>query len=276
MGKIFDALEKFDKEKRTKRPGEATVLSIDQKNDPRPETDSSANQIRMKTGIDNNLVTLFDPLSYESEQFKILRTRLLFPKDGITARTVMVTSALPDEGKTFASANLAISIAQGINDHVLLIDCDMRRPSIHRLFGFGRTAGLSDYLAGGHDLQSLLLKTPVDKLTLLPGGTIPPNPAELLSSHRMSNLLVEVRSRYKDRFIILDTPPPHMTADANALTNQVDGILLVMKYQQTPRQQVEKLVEKLGKEKILGVLVNRFQKPSLKYGGYMTRLGYKK
>jgi exopolysaccharide/PEP-CTERM locus tyrosine autokinase len=177
----------------------------------------------------------------------------------------MVTSAMQSEGKSFSAANLAVSIAQGINENVLLIDCDMRRPTQHQIFGFGKVNGLSDYLLGDTQLENLLLKTSVPKLTLLPGGPIPPNPSELLSSKRMSELLFEVKGRYPDRFIVIDTPPPQLTSETSALANQVDTILLVMKHLKTPREEVEGLVEKLGKEKILGVILNQFHKSLKKY-----------
>jgi len=158
--------------------------------------------------IDKNLVALLKTQSFENEQFKMLRTNLLFPSSGKSPRTIMVTSAVPDEGKSFVAANLAISIAQSIQEHVLLIDCDIRRPCVHTQFGFGDVTGLSEYLVNGPSLSSLLLKTEVNKLSILPAGRPPHNPSELLSSQRMSKLLEEVTERYRDRYIVIDSPPP--------------------------------------------------------------------
>jgi exopolysaccharide/PEP-CTERM locus tyrosine autokinase len=184
----------------------------------------------------------------------------------------MVTSALPGEGKSFLAANLAVTIAQNINEHVLLMDCDMRQPSVNRMFGFGRVPGLSEYLSEGFPLPSLLLKTGISKLTLLTAGAPPTNPSELLSSSRMSSLLAEVQARYPDRYVIIDSPPPHLTAEAQVIARQVDGILIVVKYRGTDRNLVADLVEKLGKEKVLGVVFNFFdQRVSAykgKYGAY--------
>jgi protein-tyrosine kinase len=119
--------------------------------------------------MDPHLVTFHDPTSIESEIFKILRTNILFPKTGAPPASIMVTSAIPGDGKSFVAANLAISIAQGIENHVLLMDCDMRRSTIHRKFGFGDTVpGLSEFLSQGTPLSSLLRKTAIDKLTILP------------------------------------------------------------------------------------------------------------
>ncbi|MBL7180662.1 MAG: polysaccharide biosynthesis tyrosine autokinase [Desulfobacterales bacterium] len=195
---------------------------------------------------------------------------------GKAARSIMVTSAVPGEGKSFVAANLAISIAQSIQEHVLIIDSDMRVPSIHRQFGFDDIPGLSEYLANGTPLSMLLQKTKVDKLSILPAGKPPHNPAELLSSQRMSKLLEEVRERYSDRYIIIDSPPPKLTAEANALARQVDGILLIVKYGSTPRDMVSDLIELLGKEKILGVVFNRVDMRLSNYLAYKRYAKYGK
>ncbi len=225
-----------------------------------------------KNAIDKNLVSLFNPESFEAEQFKILRTNLLFPTSGESPRSIMVTSALPGEGKSFVAANLAVSVARHINRSVLLIDCDLRRPSIQRQFGFGDTPGLGDYLSRGTELPSLLLKTSVDHLTILPAGRPPANPSELLSSERMYDLLEEVSIRYHDRLIIIDSPPPRLAAESGALARQVDGILVVVKYASTPRDMVTELIDKLGPDKVLGAIVNSFEMSSpfyaKKYYGY--------
>jgi protein-tyrosine kinase len=212
-----------------------------------------------KNAIDKNLVSLFRPDSFEAEQFKILRTNLLFPTSGQSPRSIMVTSAVPGEGKSFVAANLAVSIALHINRRVLLIDCDLRRPSIQRQFGFGDTPGLSDYLSRGVELPSLLLKTGVDHLTILPAGRPPSNPSELLSSERMSDLIEEVSGRYPDRLVIIDSPPPRLAAESGALARQVDGILLVVKYASTSRKMVTGLIDQLGPNKVLGAIVNNFE-----------------
>jgi exopolysaccharide/PEP-CTERM locus tyrosine autokinase len=225
-----------------------------------------------KKAIDKNLVSLSNPQSFEAEQFKILRTNLLFPANGESPRSIMVTSAVPGEGKSFVAANLAVSVARHLNRSVLLIDCDLRRPSIHRQFGFGGTPGLSDYLSRGIELPSLLLKTGVDHLTILPAGRPPSNPSELLSSERMSHLIEEVSARYHDRVIIIDSPPAKLAAESGALARQVDGILVVVKYASTPREIVTELIDKLGPNKVLGAIVNNFEMMSpyysKKYYGY--------
>ena len=207
--------------------------------------------------IDKNLIVHLRPNSFEAEQFKILRTNLLYPSSGRSPRSIMLTSALPGEGKSYVSANLAISIAQSIQEYVLLIDCDIRVPSIHTRFGFGDVSGLSDYLTKDVPLSSLILKTPINKLSILPGGKPPHNPSELLSSQQMSKLLQEVKNRYSDRYIVIDSPPPKLTAESAVISRQVDGVLLVIEYGATPREMISDLIDVIGKEKILGVIFNK-------------------
>lgn len=219
-------------------------------------------------GSDRDLVVLRDPLSFEAEQFKILRTNLLFPADGAPLRSIMITSALPGEGKSFVAANLAVSIAQNINEHVLLVDCDIRKPCVHRRFGYSDTPGLSEYLSDGTPLASLLVKTAVEKLTILPGGTPPPNPAELLSSVKMQQFLAEAKDRYNDRYLIIDSPPPSLTAETRAVASYVDGVVLVVDFKRTPRDEVMELVEKIGRKKVLGTIVNRYDLRTPGYGKY--------
>lgn len=282
MGKIYEAFEKTGRakdlmvvpaakaksDKRRKVKKEIKVLN------PKPVA-------RTKTAdtlkIDPHLVTYHDPTSVEAEIFKILRTNILFPKTGEPPASIMVTSAIPGDGKSFVAANLAISIARGIEEHVLLMDCDMRRSSIHSRFGFnGKVPGLSDFLSGKQPLDALLKKTAVEKLTILPGGTPPPNPSELLCSQAMQSLLRETKNRYSDRYTIVDSPPPHLTAETTALAKYVDGIILVVRYASTPKDLVKELVEKLGRQKIIGVVMNGYRVPVTERYGYGKYKGYGK
>ena len=226
--------------------------------------------------IDKNMVTLLKPQSFEAEQFKILRTNLLFPSSGRSPRTILITSAVPDEGKSLIAANLAVSIAQSIQEYVLLIDCDIRRPCIHTQFGFGDVPGLSDHLSKGIPVSSLLLKTKVNKLSILPAGNPAHNPSELVSSQQMSRLLQEVKYRYSDRFIVIDSPPPRLTAESSALSRQVDGVLLVIEYGRTSREMVSDLVKTIGKEKIIGIVLNKLDMRFANYYGLGKQKAYSK
>lgn len=181
----------------------------------------------------------------------------------------MVSSAVPGEGKSFVAANLAISIAQNIDEHVLLVDCDLRLPSVHKRFGYGQTAGLSEYLSGKvAQLSSVFLKTRVDKLSIIPGGKPPHNPSELISSDHMTRLLNEMKTRYEDRYVIIDTAPPQLASETSALAKLVDGILVVVQYGKTKREVVSDTVNILGKDKILGIVLNQYDFRSSSYYGY--------
>ena len=232
-------------------------------------TDTFSHQYETRA-IDKNLISLLDPQCFESEQFKILRTNIFVPVEGQAPRSLIVTSVAPGEGKSFVAANLAVSVAKAIDRHVLLMDCDLRRPTIHSLFGFGQVPGMSDYLADGTSLPTLLQKTKVPKLTILPAGKPPHNPAELLSSDRMADLVNEVSERYSNRLIIIDSPPPRLTAETFVLASQVDGVVLVVKYGSTPRDMVAELINKMGKDRILGCVVNHFdvRTPGYRYRYY--------
>jgi capsular exopolysaccharide synthesis family protein len=280
MGKIHDALEKS----RTKEHlnvvhhvptthREIQKPTVDRQN----RSDGVDPIFTDSHNLDPALVAFHSHRSVEAEIFKILRTNILFPKDGVPPRLIMITSAIPGDGKSFVAANLAISIAQGIEEHVLLMDCDMRRSSVHLKFGLrGDVPGLSDYLTGRYPLPALLKKTTIDKLTILPGGLTPHNPSELLSSSAMQNLLKETRDRYDDRYIIVDSPPPQLTAETTALAKYIDAIIIVVKYGSTPKDLVVDLTEKLGKEKIIGVVMNGYRVPTTERYGYGRYKGYKK
>lgn len=272
MGKVFDALEKSNKNKETKTAAPDEIQSRITEDIVSNESVSQFDRNR----FDKSLVTILEPHSFESEQFKILRANILFPASGKPPRMIMVTSAVPGEGKSFIASNLAISIAQNIDEHVLLMDCDLRLPSVHNRFNIETKTGLSDYLTGNVSLSSLLVKVGIDKLSILPGGVPPGNPSELLSSERMALLLEEVKKRYEDRYIIVDSAPPQLTAESSALARLVDGIILVINYGKTKRELISDLLEILGKEKIIGIVLNRFNLLSSSYYGYGKYSNYGK
>lgn len=271
MGKIFDALEKASRQTRHKgvsmpgtnringngRTGKAIVVPF-----------ADPKSVKPDQSLDRNLVVFHDPQSIEAELFKVLKTNLLFPSSGKPPKSIMVTSAIPGDGKSFVSANLAISISQGIEEHVLLIDSDIRNPSIDRYFNIGRREGLSEYLASGSDVSTNFVKTPVEKLTILPAGLPPRNPTELLTTQKMKALLGEVTKRYEDRYIIIDSAPPSLAPETAAISQHVDGIIIVIKAGKTPRSAVSEVIEQLGKEKILGLVLNHSDQSVKKYYGY--------
>lgn len=215
-----------------------------------------------------DLVVFRHPGSFIAEQFKMLRNQILYPASGTSPRAIMVTSAMPGDGKSFVSANLAVSIAENIDTHILLMDCDLRIPNVHHYFGLENGCGLSEYLSGDMELAECLMKPPIRKLTVLPAGDPPLNPAELLSSDKMKALLEEVKHKYDDRLVIIDTPPPNLTAETSVISRLVDGIILVVRYGSTPREMVSELIQQIGEEKIIGIVFNSFDMRSSLFSGY--------
>jgi protein-tyrosine kinase len=269
MGKIFEALEKATRHAKSK---DASPENGKRKAEGRPQSNGNvvpfANHKTSVLEFDPALVAYHNPQSVEAELFKVLRTNLLIPVKGRPPKSILITSAMPGEGKSFVAANLAISIARGVEERVLLMDADVRRPSIHRFFGLNQTGGLSDYLVTGTNVSKHFIKTPVDKLTILPAGSPPENPVALLTTHKMKALLHEVSRRYEDRFIIIDSAPSSLASETAAIANYVDGVIIVVRSGETPRKAVAEVIKQLGKEKILGIIMNHSDQTVKKYYGY--------
>jgi len=297
MGKISDALERHKKEQAVQteplyrsRPKESEA-SAPAPHEAAPEPahpqegaalspsprdlrleDPELARIRKAAAIRQfspKLIVVSAPESAEAENFKALRARIqMASREGTPPRTILVTSTFPGEGKSFVASNLAASIAFGIDEHVLLVDCDLRQPQIHQYFGYALSQGLSDYLAGRREIPDLLIKTDIPKLSLLCAGTPPGNPAELLASNRMEAFIEEVRNRYNDRYVVLDATPTQFTAEASVLARHVDGVLLVVMAGKTPRQAVQEGLNILPKERLLGVVFNGYSEPLKSYHKY--------
>jgi protein-tyrosine kinase len=263
MSTIYEALEKAEKDRTQKVFGERDptehkiargVISLPSKSFALPA------------------YPMFQSGSLAAEQFRKLRSYLskIQPMS-----TILVTSALQGEGKSFVSANLAMGIAFDLDLHALLVECDLRNPSLSRHFGYKEGRGLSDYLSGNAGIPELLVKTNLDKLSILPAGTPKEHPAELLASNKMAELIEEMKVRYSDRVIILDATPILATAEAESLVQMVDGILLVIRAGQTPREIVQQTLSVLGKEKIIGVVLNYIEfKSSGLFKRYFGSNGY--
>jgi polysaccharide biosynthesis transport protein len=204
------------------------------------------------------LVAQHYPKSQMSEAFRALRTSLLLSQAEHPPQIILVTSALPREGKTTAAANLAVTLAQ-LGDRTLLIDADLRKPGIGRLLnlGNGKFAGLSSYLAGVSSLDLVTVQHPaIPNLSAIPTGPLPPNPADLLSSHKLADALAELRTRFK--FIVIDTPPIMAATDAVILSVQADGVLIVVRSGETPKEAFTRTRDLLVSVKchLLGVVLN--------------------
>ncbi len=204
------------------------------------------------------LVAQHLPKSQMSEAFRALRTSLLLSQADHPPQVILVTSALPREGKTTAAANLAVTLAQ-LGDRTLLIDADLRKPGIGRLLslGSGKYAGLSSFLAGVSSLDLVTIQHPaIPNLSAIPTGPLPPNPADLLSSHKLDDAITELRTKFK--FIVIDSPPIMAATDAVILSVKADGVLLVVRSGETPKEAFTRTRDLLlsVKAHLLGVVLN--------------------
>jgi exopolysaccharide/PEP-CTERM locus tyrosine autokinase len=242
MGKMFDALQKVERDKYAEPEEEVQKSSIDD------------------IVLDDKLVSYFQPTSIATEQFRGLRTYIMkLRQDDRSPRTILVTSAMAGEGKSLIAVNLATVIATELHSHALLVDCDLRNPSLSRLFGVEEKIGLSDYLTGDFEIKDLLVKTPIDKLSFISGGGLKENPVELIGSNKMKFLINELKSRYKDRYIIFDSSPVMATTEPVILNKMIDGIIIVIKSGETTRESIARAIKILDKGKILGVVLNSLE-----------------
>lgn len=204
------------------------------------------------------LVALRDPSAAAAEAYRTLRTNLLFSSLDRPLQALLTTSAAADEGKSTVAANLAITIAQS-EQRVILVDCDLRRPSLHTLFGLPNEQGLTSLILAQNDTPPPLQETSVPGLQLLSSGPLPPRPADILGSRRMEAIIGQLRSLAD--MIIFDTPPVGAVTDAAVLAPRVDGVLLVLQAGKTRRErarQARQILEKV-KAHIVGVVLNGAQ-----------------
>jgi len=219
------------------------------------------------------LVTQVRPQSQMAESYRALRTSLLLSNIGAPPKVIMVTSALPQEGKTTTSINTAVVLAQkGVR--VLLIDADLRRPSIHKTLGMGPHSGLSNVLTGSTTMEQAITRSAIlPNLFVLPAGTPPPNPAELLASTKMRDVLNELREQYDH--VVIDTPPSLSVTDAVVLSPRADAVVLVIRSGQTTKQALLRSRDILMQvnAKLVGVLLNAVDLSSPDYYYYYEYQG---
>lgn len=213
------------------------------------------------------LITTFDPKSPISEQYRTIRTNIQYSDIDSKIKTLMVTSSAPGEGKSTTAANMAVVFAQQ-GKKVLLIDADLRKPTVHYTFGLGNAFGLTTVLTKQIQLEKAIAETDESNLWVLTSGPIPPNPAELLSSQSMEQCLKDVSENFD--MVIMDTPPLLAVADPQILSNQCDGTILVVFSGKTETDQVQKAKELLvsAKSKLLGVVLNNKQIEKTSYYYY--------
>ena len=280
----YEALQKAEKERRHKVAGDQATPVDTLRWDVTPKTASSDEKIglleRLRTrrekkvsvpvpdanDINKRRIAILRPESYISEQFRMLRGRI----DSLSAqrpiRTVAMTSANPGEGKSTAAINLAVVESLGLSKRVLLVDCDMRRPTVHRTLGLSPDMGIGEVLLGRSTLDLATVRADGTELDVLVVRTQPENPSELLSSDRMKLLLEEMAESY-DR-IILDTPATLGLPDSKIVAELCDGVVVVVRADVTPREEVGAVLDILDRRKILGMVLNGADINRESYGYY--------
>lgn len=223
------------------------------------------------TNNQHNLVTATNPKAPISEAYRTLRTNVQFSAIDEQIKILMVASAQSGEGKTTTVSNLAVTYAQE-GRRVLLIDTDLRKPSIHQVFRVSNHAGLSSVLAGQYVVQEIIHKTSIYNLDVLSSGPIPPNPSEMLGSKKMSSLLEELRGIYD--IILFDTPPVLVVTDAMILSSLCDGVIMVVSSGKVKKENVKKAKARLEhvNARLLGVVFNNLQLDKSQ-AGYISYYG---
>jgi capsular exopolysaccharide synthesis family protein len=281
MAKVYDALRRAEEERRRRAGDEISPVAPLNIEPPPAAVKAKAGRVpfwrrllkrravkRLEAGggaeINKRRIAIIQPDSYVAEQFRGLRGRI----DAISAersiKTIVISSAFPGEGKTTASVNLAAVTALSLGRRVLLIDCDLRKPKVHLALGLRPQAGLAEVLRGEATLDDAVMKVEGANFEVLPVRSRPSNPSELLGSPEMRKLIAETAKRY-DR-VILDSPAALGLPDAKAIAALSDGVVVVVRADFTSQQDVEAMLEMLGRDCILGMLLNGASVDQARYG----------
>ena len=221
-----------------------------------------------------NLIAHNDLKNPATEAYRVIRTSIQFAQAGKELKTLAVTSCTPNEGKSMTVANLAVVLTQA-GKSVLLLDCDMRNPTVHKNFGLSNKLGLSSCISMGTPLSAAAQATKVDNLYAVTSGVIPPNPSELLGSERMQNILQRAKEEYD--YVLIDTPPVLPVTDSLALGRMVDGLILVIDSGEIKVEMAREVKNQLvnAGANILGVVLNKVRSEHHGYGyGYYYYYGH--
>jgi non-specific protein-tyrosine kinase len=245
-------------EQQSYRRADVTLLSkLDKSRSLSPHY-STSRPVKLDPNLvaDNRCIAILSDAP-EIEPYRVLRTQMFHRLRDMGGKTVMITSAVPDEGKTITALNLALTLAKDFHETVLLVDADLRKQAVHTYLGIKSDKGLVDYLVHDEPVSSLIIWPGIDKLTLISGGEPIWESAELLGSPKMQQLVQEMRGRYPDRYVFFDVPPVLSGADALAFSPFVDAIVFVIKAGHTSKMDIKRALDILPKEKIIGLVLNQ-------------------
>lgn len=282
MAKHYEALQRAEEERRRRASGDAAapVEPVEWDTSPQtaprprksllqrliPDRPEKRTEPDTANAINKRRITILQPDSYVAEQFRTLRGRIDSMATQRPIKTVSVTSANPDDGKSTSSINLAVVTSMSVGRKVLLMDCDLRKPKIHRSLGLEPEAGLAEVLLGQAKLDDAIMTVEGLTLDVLPVRTCPPNPSELLASPEMRALIEEVSRRYDQ--VILDTPACLGLPDSKIVTELCDGVIMVVRAGATPRDDIQTALEIIDRRRILGLLLNGAEATRKQYAYY--------
>jgi len=252
------------KEKRRELESDVKLMSEKVANPAGETADASAKAVNESKIKAVELITYYAPQSYFSESFRSIRTAFLLSSARPGRKAMIVSSPLPNEGKSSYASNFAVTLAQN-NKKVLILDADLRNPRQHRIFDLKNVRGLTNYLSGGSELESLIKKTEVPNLFLVNAGPIPPNPVELLGSEKMGQLLVRLKEVFD--YVVIDSPPLLSVSDAFVMAPHADGVVIIVWSGKTRRESLRLAKEKLDLMNVptFGVVINRVNLKELGY-----------
>jgi len=269
MSQVYRALEKAEKEKRRKLPEDPLSRIFEEEpiapKEVRPAEKLNLRAAKVEIPLAEDEEMLIAPRhSFAEEQFRKLKTFILRRGPQLPC-SILITSSAPGEGKTTVSLNLALAFSQEINKKVILVDADLRKPSIYPE-KYMNSIGLSDYLSGLASNSEIMINFEAENFMVIPAGTPANKPAELIGSKRMKDLMKNLREYCDDTFVIIDSPPVLSTAEPLLLSEWVDGVILVVMPGHVPKSAVRRVVDSIGREKIIGVVFNqKNMKPSRHY-----------
>jgi len=277
MSRVYRALEKVEEEKKQKLE-EPSLVVVEEKAVLRkevPPLEFREEEIEKLELPPKEVapVLIVPPHSFSGEAFRKLKTQI-FLHPGSSLRTILVTSAAPQEGKTLVAVNLAVAISKEIHSNAILVDGDLRRPGIH-LEKSKSAKGLSNYLSDGVPLSEILVKSEIEKLQIILAGASTRKSSELIRSKKMGDLLESLKEFGDNTYIVIDSPPIMATSDPSLLSKMVDGIILVVRAGYTSRQSVQSAIESIDRQKIIGVVFNQIDiKPSTYFSEYYRYYQY--
>ena len=266
MSRVYEALKKAEADRKQKiaRTEISTAKPVyeEKKIDKEKVKSYKGLQIAEKNVEDqahNLLVTLQGPLSQSADQFMKVCIRMVQNGQHSKKRVVLITSPLPQDGKTIIASNLAIGLASLPDTHVTLIDADLRKPGLHKMLGVSVNKGLGEYLEQRADISEIYYDTPVPRLFIIPGNKAYAHPEKILSSKRIQKLLKKLQTKYPTGYIVIDSSPTLFSTEPEILLNSVDSAIMVVRYGKTQKENLQRALDLLDKEKITGIIFNQME-----------------